>query len=120
MNALNNLNIQSVTELASPESVKDLVPVTDKAASTVEAGRKAIADIMSGKDNRLMVILGPCSIHSYELAMDYANKLKELKDQVPNFLIVMRVYFEKPRTTVGWKGLISAPVWKWPEKFFWK
>lgn len=109
MNALNNLNIQSVTELASPESVKDLVPVTDKAASTVEAGRKAIADIMSGKDNRLMIILGPCSIHSYELAMDYANKLKELKDQVPNFLIVMRVYFEKPRTTVGWKGLINDP-----------
>ena len=109
MNALNNLNIQSVTELASPESVKELVPVTDKAASTVEAGRKAIADIMSGKDNRLMIILGPCSIHSYELAMDYANRLKELKEQVPNFYIVMRVYFEKPRTTVGWKGLINDP-----------
>ena len=109
MNALNNVNIENVTELASPERIKEQVPLSDSAAEVDSAGRSAISDIMSGKDNRLMIILGPCSIHDYELAMDYAHKLKELKEQFPNFLLVMRVYFEKPRTTTGWKGLINDP-----------
>lgn len=109
MNALNNVNIEKVTELASPERIKEQLPLTDSAAVAVSAGRSAISDIMSGKDKRLMVILGPCSIHDYELAMDYANKLKELQEKVPDFLLVMRVYFEKPRTTTGWKGLINDP-----------
>ena len=109
MNALNNVNIENVTELASPERIKEQLPLSDSAAEAVSTGRRAISDIMSGKDNRLMVILGPCSIHNYDLAMDYANRLKELKEQLPQFLLVMRVYFEKPRTTTGWKGLINDP-----------
>ena len=109
MNALNNINIERVSELASPEAIKAQFPVSESAADTVSAGRKAISDIMSGKDNRLLIILGPCSIHNYELAMDYAHKLKDLKEQLPQFLLVMRVYFEKPRTTIGWKGLINDP-----------
>lgn len=109
MNALNNLNIDNVAELASPDSIKEKLPVSEKAADTVCSGRKAISEIMAGRDKRLMVILGPCSIHNYELAMDYAARLRDLKDKLPQFLLVMRVYFEKPRTTVGWKGLINDP-----------
>ena len=109
MNALNNLNIDNVAELASPDSIKEKLPVSEKAAASVSEGREAISRIMAGEDKRLMVILGPCSIHNYDLAIDYATRLKELKDKLPQFLLVMRVYFEKPRTTVGWKGMINDP-----------
>ena len=109
MNRLNNLNIDRVSELAPPAVIKEDLPITPEIAQTVELGRQAISDIMSGADKRLMVITGPCSIHSYDLAMDYAHKLKELQKDLPEFLLVMRVYFEKPRTTVGWKGLINDP-----------
>ena len=109
MNALNNVNIDNVAELASPDSIKLKLPVSEKAAESISSGRKAISDIMAGEDKRLMVILGPCSIHNYELAMDYAAKLKDLKEKLPQYLLVMRVYFEKPRTTIGWKGLINDP-----------
>jgi 3-deoxy-7-phosphoheptulonate synthase len=109
MNELNNLNIDRVSELPAPIDIKRDYPVTAEIGETVRKGRQKITSIMTGKDKRLMVIVGPCSIHSYDLALDYANKLKELQKSLPNFLIVMRVYFEKPRTTVGWKGLINDP-----------
>ncbi len=109
MNALENLNISRVLELPSPEKIKNEAPMTEKAAQTIANGRQAVSNVISGKDQRLMVIVGPCSIHSQELALDYAQRLKKLAQQLPNFLIVMRVYFEKPRTTVGWKGLINDP-----------
>lgn len=86
------------------------MPLSEKAADTVAKGRQAIYDIMDGKDHRLFVVVGPCSIHDVEAARDYATRLKKLADEVSDtLLIVMRVYFEKPRTTVGWKGLINDP-----------
>ena len=86
------------------------MPLSGAAAETVQNGRQAIYDIMDGKDHRLFVVVGPCSIHDVEAARDYAARLKKLADEVSDtLLIVMRVYFEKPRTTVGWKGLINDP-----------
>ena len=86
------------------------MPLSDQAAATVTKGRQTIYDIMDGKDHRLFVVVGPCSIHDVEAAHEYARKLKALADELSDTLyIVMRVYFEKPRTTVGWKGLINDP-----------
>ncbi len=107
---LENLNVASQEPLITPEALKQELPLSGKATETVEKGRQAIYDIMDGKDNRLFVVVGPCSIHDVEAARDYAVKLKKLADEVSDtLLIVMRVYFEKPRTTVGWKGLINDP-----------
>ncbi|MEC7815640.1 MAG: 3-deoxy-7-phosphoheptulonate synthase [Pseudomonadota bacterium] len=107
---LENLNVASQEPLITPEALKKELPLSDKAADTVAAGRQAIYDIMDGKDHRLFVVVGPCSIHDVDAALDYANRLKKLADEVSDtLLIVMRVYFEKPRTTVGWKGLINDP-----------
>ena len=107
---LENLNVASQEPLITPEALKEQMPLSDKAAETVESGRQAIYDIMDGKDHRLFVVVGPCSIHDVEAARDYANRLKKLADEVSDtLLLVMRVYFEKPRTTVGWKGLINDP-----------
>ncbi|MCM8534418.1 MAG: 3-deoxy-7-phosphoheptulonate synthase [Lentisphaeraceae bacterium] len=109
MNELENVNIAQVTELPAPEIIKNELPMSDSAKNTVAEGRRVVSDILAGRDSRLMVITGPCSIHSYEVAMDYARRLSQLQQEVPNFYFVMRVYFEKPRTTVGWKGLINDP-----------
>ena len=107
---LENLNVASQETLITPEALKQEMPLSDKAAETVEKGRQAIYDIMDGKDHRLFLVVGPCSIHDVEAARDYAARLKKLADEVSDtLLIVMRVYFEKPRTTVGWKGLINDP-----------
>eukprot|EP00163_Fabomonas_tropica_P015451 TRINITY_DN2824_c0_g3_i1.p2 TRINITY_DN2824_c0_g3~~TRINITY_DN2824_c0_g3_i1.p2 ORF type:complete len:359 (-),score=68.30 TRINITY_DN2824_c0_g3_i1:3075-4151(-) len=107
---LENLNVASQEALITPEALKQEMPLSDKAAETVSKGRQAIYDIMDGKDHRLFVVVGPCSIHDVEAARDYAQRLKKLSDEVSDtLLIVMRVYFEKPRTTVGWKGLINDP-----------
>ncbi|KAA1175135.1 3-deoxy-7-phosphoheptulonate synthase [Marinobacter salinexigens] len=107
---LENLNVASQEALITPEALKQEMPLSDKAAETVSKGRQAIYDIMDGKDHRLFVVVGPCSIHDVEAARDYAKRLKKLSDEVSDtLLIVMRVYFEKPRTTVGWKGLINDP-----------
>ncbi|MBJ6137781.1 3-deoxy-7-phosphoheptulonate synthase [Marinobacter litoralis] len=107
---LENLNVASQEQLITPEALKDELPLSDKAANTVASGRQAIYDIMDGKDKRLFIVVGPCSIHDPEAARDYATRLKKLADEVSDtLLIVMRVYFEKPRTTVGWKGLINDP-----------
>jgi 3-deoxy-7-phosphoheptulonate synthase len=107
---LENLNVASQESLITPEALKQEMPLSDKAADTVYNGRQAIYDIMDGKDHRMFVVVGPCSIHDVDAALDYARRLKKLSDEVSDtLLIVMRVYFEKPRTTVGWKGLINDP-----------
>ncbi|MCK0164069.1 3-deoxy-7-phosphoheptulonate synthase [Marinobacter sp. S6332] len=109
-NKLENLNVASQEALITPEKLKQDMPLTGKAAQTVANGRQAIYDIIDGKDHRLFLVVGPCSIHDIDAARDYANRLKKLADEVSDtLLIVMRVYFEKPRTTVGWKGLINDP-----------
>ena len=110
MKLTENLNVVDVIPLISPKTLKEHLPVSETASVTVINARKAIQQILAGKDQRLLVIVGPCSIHDPEAAQDYAERLKNLADQVSEtMLIVMRVYFEKPRTTVGWKGLINDP-----------
>ncbi len=107
---LENVNVASQETLITPEALKAEMPLSEQAAATVERGRQAIYDIMDGKDHRLFIVVGPCSIHDVKAAREYAEKLKALADEVSDtLLIVMRVYFEKPRTTVGWKGLINDP-----------
>jgi len=105
-----DLRIQSTKEVVAPETVMAAHPLTDEAAATTSKARQAVHDILSGKDDRLLVVIGPCSIHDPEAALEYANRLKVVCDKLEGELvIVMRVYFEKPRTTVGWKGLINDP-----------
>ncbi len=107
---LNDLNVVSQELLVTPNGIKQELPLTDKAADVVANGRKAVRDILDRTDPRVMIVVGPCSIHDVDAAMDYANRLKELAAEVEDtLLVVMRVYFEKPRTTVGWKGLINDP-----------
>ncbi|WP_305856125.1 3-deoxy-7-phosphoheptulonate synthase [Balneatrix alpica] len=105
-----NLNIESQTLLITPDQLKDKLPLSDQACASVMAGRQTIRNILDGKDHRLFVVVGPCSIHDVAAAKDYAERLRQLADEVSDTLfLVMRVYFEKPRTTVGWKGLINDP-----------
>ncbi len=107
---LNDLNIEANEPLITPEQLKQEIPLSDLAADTVAHGRQVIRDILDGKDHRLFVVIGPCSIHDIKAAHEYAERLKALAAQVSDSLyLVMRVYFEKPRTTVGWKGLINDP-----------
>ena len=108
--AIENLNLASQDVLISPEQLKSDLPVSESAQSTILAGREAVNRILDRKDKRLMMVIGPCSIHDVDAAMDYARRLKVLADEVKDSIaIIMRVYFEKPRTTVGWKGLINDP-----------
>jgi len=105
-----DLNVVSQEILISPQELKAELPVSETAEATVATGRAAVRDILDRKDHRLMVVIGPCSVHDVDAAIDYAERLKKVADQVSDtLLIVMRVYFEKPRTTVGWKGLINDP-----------
>lgn len=105
-----DLRISGMSEIASPKQVHDEYPITETAARTTHDTRLAIADILRGEDDRLLVVIGPCSIHDPKVALEYANKIKEMRGKLnKDLLIVMRVYFEKPRTTVGWKGLINDP-----------
>ncbi|HFD33038.1 MAG TPA: 3-deoxy-7-phosphoheptulonate synthase [Gammaproteobacteria bacterium] len=107
---INNLNVLSQDLLPTPDQVKEALPLTKKAEQVILEGRETIRNILDHKDHRLFVVVGPCSIHDVDAALEYARKLKKLADQVSDTLyIVMRVYFEKPRTTVGWKGLINDP-----------
>ncbi|MFV2060439.1 MAG: 3-deoxy-7-phosphoheptulonate synthase AroG [Gammaproteobacteria bacterium] len=102
--------IKSVTEVVAPAELHESLPITEMASDTVFNTRKAIHNVLHGVDDRLVVIVGPCSIHDSKAALEYANRLSELKKQYQDdLIIVMRVYFEKPRTTVGWKGLINDP-----------
>jgi len=105
-----DLRIDGTTEVSSPAEVHAAFPISEKAAETVYKTRQSIHNMLNGKDDRLLVVTGPCSVHDLKAAKEYADRLQglceELKDDL---LIVMRVYFEKPRTTVGWKGLINDP-----------
>ncbi len=107
---IDNLHVKSQEVLITPDQLKAKVPMSDAAKASVLAGRQAVMDILDGKDHRLFLVIGPCSIHDVDAAKDYAKRLKALSDEVQDsLLLVMRVYFEKPRTTVGWKGLINDP-----------
>ena len=105
-----DLRIKQITEVHPPIVLHKKYPITEHAAKTVYDTRQQIHNILTGQDDRLLVIIGPCSIHDPKAALEYAQKLKAQKAQhEKDLLIVMRVYFEKPRTTVGWKGLINDP-----------
>ncbi|GAB5382195.1 MAG: 3-deoxy-7-phosphoheptulonate synthase [Aliiglaciecola sp.] len=107
---VNNVHISSENVIVTPEQLAKELPVSETALSAIETSRAIIGDIIHRRDHRLLVISGPCSIHDIESAKEYALKLKELHESCKDTLyIVMRVYFEKPRTTVGWKGLINDP-----------
>jgi 3-deoxy-7-phosphoheptulonate synthase len=107
---IENLNILAVDHMPSPEEIKARVPLTDDVVSSVQAGRQAIVDILERRDPRLFVVVGPCSIHDPVAGVDYAERLKKLGAEVKEtLLLVMRVYFEKPRTSTGWKGYINDP-----------
>ena len=110
MTKTENLNIVEVMPITSPKKLKELLPVSDSVIETVFNARDSIKNILEGEDSRLLIIVGPCSIHDPKAAIEYAERLKKLADEVSEtVLVVMRVYFEKPRTTVGWKGLINDP-----------
>ena len=105
-----DLRISGLQEVLPPEELHREYPITEQASDTVYHTRQAIHDILSGNDSRLLVVVGPCSIHDPKAAREYALRLKNIIDELEDDLcIVMRVYFEKPRTTVGWKGLINDP-----------
>ncbi|MCH9691184.1 MAG: 3-deoxy-7-phosphoheptulonate synthase [Gammaproteobacteria bacterium] len=105
-----NINIVSQKILINPKALKAALPISAAAEATVIAGRAAVREILERRDPRIIVVIGPCSVHDVTAAMDYARRLKALSNKVGHsLLIVMRVYFEKPRTTVGWKGLINDP-----------
>ena len=105
-----NLNVASLTPLVTPGELEGMLPMSPDSHDTVVGGREAIRRILSGEDDRLLVVVGPCSIHDPAAALDYAGRLAGLRHKLHDGLeIVMRVYFEKPRTTVGWKGLINDP-----------
>ena len=110
MPQIHDLNIQSIEPLPTPVEFIEKFPITPQIAQLVSDGREEIAGILRGEGDRLLVIAGPCSIHDVESGLEYATRLKKLADAVQDrILVVMRVYFEKPRTTVGWKGLIYDP-----------
>jgi 3-deoxy-7-phosphoheptulonate synthase len=107
---LDNVNVSGMEEMPTPEAVKALVPLSPKAAETVSHGRATVRNILDRKDPRLFVVLGPCSIHDPQAALDYAGRLVRLAERVQDTLyVIMRVYFEKPRTSTGWKGFINDP-----------
>jgi len=105
-----DLRIRKITPVIPPSALHAERPITETAAATVYHTRHEIQKVLHGQDDRLLVVVGPCSVHDPEAALEYAHRLKELRDDLmSDLLIVMRVYFEKPRTTVGWKGLINDP-----------
>ncbi|HEX8340890.1 MAG TPA: 3-deoxy-7-phosphoheptulonate synthase [Tepidisphaeraceae bacterium] len=105
-----NVNVLSVRPIVTPRQLEQAMPLVDAARQVVLAGRAAIRKILAGGDPRLLVVVGPCSVHDPDAAREYARKLQAVQPRVADtMLLVMRVYFEKPRTTVGWKGLINDP-----------
>ena len=105
-----NINVKGSYLLPTPEEIQNLLPASDASLKTVLQGRETIRRILAGQDPRFFIVVGPCSIHDIKEAIDYAKKLKALSQKVDQTMFVlMRVYFEKPRTTVGWKGLINDP-----------
>ena len=110
MNKLTNTNVLDMTQLVTPGELSQRYPRSEKATTVVEGARRDVESILDKTDPRLLVVVGPCSIHDTDLAKDYAKRLLKLRSQLQDTLyIVMRVYFEKPRTTVGWKGFINDP-----------
>src|ERR1035437_5040801 len=107
---IENVNVLEFDPMPSPEEIHALVPLSQNAVNTVMQGRAALRNVLDRKDHRLIVVVGPCSIHDPVAGLDYARRLKALANEVSDtLLIVMRVYFEKPRTTTGWKGYINDP-----------
>ena len=105
-----DVNIRSIDSMLSPAEIASRYPVDEDMAKRIKGYRDSVRAILSGEDRRLLAIVGPCSIHDTEAALDYARRLKALSDKLSDrFFFVMRTYFEKPRTTVGWKGLINDP-----------
>ena len=110
MHETKDLRITDVKEILSPQELMADLPLTEQASNTVYLARQGVYDVLDRKDDRLVVIIGPCSIHDTAAAIEYGVKLKALIDELKeDLLVIMRVYFEKPRTTVGWKGLINDP-----------
>lgn len=110
MKKTDNIHVANMVRFTSPASIMNALPMSKAANKTVLRGRKAVQDILEGKDKRLMVVVGPCSIHDKIAALEYATRLAHLALELQDRLfVVMRVYFEKPRTSVGWKGLINDP-----------
>ena len=110
VNVHHNVNIQRIIPMIPPACLLEEIPITEKAIKTVRNARFQISEILKGNDDRLLLVCGPCSIHEINSAIEYAKNLYELSQKVKkDILIVMRTYFEKPRTTVGWKGLINDP-----------
>lgn len=106
----NNLKITAITPIIAPADLRQVFPLSEKDRAFVSRSREQIKDIIQRRDKRLIVVVGPCSIHDTEAALEYAGRLAELSRRVDDqLLLIMRVYFEKPRTTVGWKGLINDP-----------
>ncbi|MBN2706170.1 MAG: 3-deoxy-7-phosphoheptulonate synthase [Deltaproteobacteria bacterium] len=110
LNQTDDINIRSFEPLTDPNTFKQELPMNSVSRDTVITGRQRIADILAHRDPRLLMIVGPCSIHDEKAALDYAGRLAKLQRELADsMLLVMRVYFEKPRTTIGWKGLINDP-----------
>src|SRR5512138_218899 len=110
MQRTEDLNVVALDVMPTPDEVKAKLPLTEKAADTVVAGRRTIEAILDGKDQRLFAVVGPCSIHDPVAGLDYARRLARLAEELSDVLyVVMRVYFEKPRTSLGWKGFINDP-----------
>src|SRR5262249_47531098 len=106
MRPIENINVRGIEQIVSPVDLKREQPLDEAAAETVVEAREVVKHILNGSDPRLLVIVGPCSIHDERVALEYAGRLAKLAERVEDRLFVlMRVYFEKPRTTVGWKGL---------------
>ncbi|MCX7893409.1 MAG: 3-deoxy-7-phosphoheptulonate synthase [Burkholderiales bacterium] len=107
---IENVNVDGMEDMPTPDEVKLQWPLSERAAATVMRGRQALRDILDRRDPRVFVVVGPCSIHDPRAAMEYATRLKGLAEEVADaLLLVMRVYFEKPRTSTGWKGFINDP-----------
>ncbi len=109
MKKIHDLNIESYSPITPPQIYREDVAISDFSSKVVAESRETVSKIIDGQDKRILLITGPCSIHDVDAGLEYASRLTELSKKVKNFYIVMRVYFEKPRTTVGWKGLINDP-----------
>ena len=110
MERTQDLRIRCIEMLKTPAEMEKELPISQELASRISGYRESVSDIIHGKDERLLAIIGPCSIHDPKAGIEYAEKLKKLADEVSDtFFVVMRTYFEKPRTALGWKGLITDP-----------
>ncbi|MCL4218377.1 MAG: 3-deoxy-7-phosphoheptulonate synthase [Candidatus Hydrogenedentes bacterium] len=110
MQRTHDINVRAIVPLIAPLELKERLPMSAKANTTVVEGRKTVIDILNGTDRRLMAVVGPCSIHDEKAALEFAQRLRGLAEELEEqIFVVMRVYFEKPRTIVGWKGLINDP-----------